>query len=145
MDELSRGWDQTEVIFLIFVQLSGAHLWLNRYVSEQIYIIWSNENTQSIFDTPLHSQIETGHNVTVNAEYYWVKINDFFVPEFEDGNVDDFWFQRDGATWHAASETINLLKETFVYCINLRRGPASWYPRSCDLTFNGWTISCEVM
>ena len=38
-------------------------------------------------------------------------INDFFVPELEDVDVDDLWFQQDDATYHAVNESINLLKK----------------------------------
>ena len=61
-------------------------------------------------------------------------IYDFFVPELGDVDVDDLWFQQDGATCHTANETINLLKKTFGERIISRRGPVAWPPRSCDLT-----------
>ena len=62
---------------------------------------------------PYFFKNESGHNVTVNEERYRAMINDFFVSESEDVDVDDLWFQQDGATYHTAKETINLLKETF--------------------------------
>lgn len=35
------------------------------------------------------------------------------MPELEDLDVDDLWFQQDGATCHTANETIILFTETF--------------------------------
>ena len=57
-------------------------------------------------------------------------INKFFVLELDDVDVD----AQDGATWHTANETINLLKKTFGERIISRRGPVAWPPKSCDLT-----------
>lgn len=131
-----------------------AHFWLNGYVNKQNCRIWSDDNPQAIEETPLHPQKvtvwcalwaegiigpyffknEAGNNVTVNGERYRAMINDFFVPELEDVDVDDLWFQQDGATCHTANDTINLLKETFGERIISRRGPVAWPPRSCDLT-----------
>jgi len=59
-------------------------------------------------------------------------ITDLFVPQLNDVNVKEFWFQQDGATCHTARDTINLLQETFDERIISRNGP--WPPRSCDLT-----------
>ncbi|GFW66205.1 uncharacterized protein TNCV_1711041 [Trichonephila clavipes] len=49
-------------------------------------------------------------------------------------DVQELWFQRDGATCHTARATINLLKDTFGDRLISRFGPVNWSPRSCDLT-----------
>ncbi|GFW28905.1 uncharacterized protein TNCV_202281 [Trichonephila clavipes] len=46
-------------------------------------------------------------------------ITNFFIPELNNHDVQEMWFQQDGATC--------LLKDT-------RFGPVNWPPRSCDLT-----------
>ncbi|GFY10486.1 uncharacterized protein TNCV_2565141 [Trichonephila clavipes] len=43
-------------------------------------------------------------------------------------------FQQDGATYHTARATIDLLKDTFSDRLISRFGPVNWPPRSCDLT-----------
>ncbi|GFX03274.1 DNA-directed RNA polymerase subunit [Trichonephila clavipes] len=43
-------------------------------------------------------------------------------------------FQQDGATYHTARATIDLLKDTFGDRLISRFGPVNWPPRSCDLT-----------
>ncbi|GFU76292.1 uncharacterized protein TNCV_527721 [Trichonephila clavipes] len=61
-------------------------------------------------------------------------ITNFFIPEFNNHDVQKLWFQQDGATCHTARATIDLLKDTFGDRIISRFGPVNWPPRSCDLT-----------
>ncbi|CAK9827801.1 hypothetical protein ANTRET_LOCUS5451 [Anthophora retusa] len=49
-------------------------------------------------------------------------------------NVDDTWFQQNGATCHTSKETVALLKEMFNGRVISRGGDINWPPRSCDLT-----------
>ncbi|GFW22212.1 uncharacterized protein TNCV_1429661 [Trichonephila clavipes] len=49
-------------------------------------------------------------------------------------DVQELWFQQDGATCHTARATIDLLKDTLGDRLISRFGPVSWPPRSCDLT-----------
>jgi len=49
-------------------------------------------------------------------------------------DLDDMWFQQDGATCHTAHATIDLLKSKFGERVISRNGPVEWPPRSCDLT-----------
>ncbi|GFV65238.1 transposable element Tc3 transposase [Trichonephila clavipes] len=61
-------------------------------------------------------------------------ITNFFIPELNNDDVLELWFQQDGATCHTARATIDLLKDTFGDRLISRFGPVSWPPRSCDLT-----------
>ncbi|GFW50403.1 putative DD41D transposase [Trichonephila clavipes] len=61
-------------------------------------------------------------------------ITNFFIPELNNHNVQELWFQQDGATSHTARATIDLLKDTFGDRLISRFGPGNWPPRSCDLT-----------
>ncbi|GFX70813.1 DUF4817 domain-containing protein [Trichonephila clavipes] len=61
-------------------------------------------------------------------------ITNFFIPELNNHDVQELWFQQDGATCHTARATIDLLKDTFGDRLTSRFGPANWPPRSCDLT-----------
>ncbi|GFX57885.1 uncharacterized protein TNCV_3068521 [Trichonephila clavipes] len=61
-------------------------------------------------------------------------ITNFFIPELNNHDVQELWFQQDGATCHTARATINLLKDTFGDRLISRFGPVNWPPRSCDLT-----------
>ncbi|GFW91109.1 DDE_3 domain-containing protein [Trichonephila clavipes] len=131
-----------------------AHFWLNGYVNEQICRIWSEANPQVYVETPLHPEKLTfwgalwaggiigpyffkndeGHNVTVNGDRYRAMITNFFIPELNNHDIQEPWFQQDGATCHTALATIDLLKDTFGDRQISRFGPVKWPPRSCDLT-----------
>ncbi|GFU99186.1 uncharacterized protein TNCV_1229001 [Trichonephila clavipes] len=74
------------------------------------------------------------HNVTVNGDRYRAIITNFFIPELNNHDVQELWFQQDGATRHTARATIDLLKDTFGDRLISRFGPVNWPPRSCDLT-----------
>ncbi|GFS94814.1 hypothetical protein TNCV_4456891 [Trichonephila clavipes] len=40
-------------------------------------------------------------------------ITNFFIPELNNHDVQELWFQQDGATCHTARASIDLLKDTF--------------------------------
>ncbi|GFY28377.1 transposable element Tc3 transposase [Trichonephila clavipes] len=131
-----------------------AHFWLNGYVNKQNCRIWSEANPQVYVETPLYPEKLTvwcvlwadgiigpyffkndeGHNVTVNGDRYRAMITNFFIPELNNHDVQELWFQQDGATCPIARATIDLLKDTFGDRLISRFGPVNWPPRSCDLT-----------
>ncbi|GFW67669.1 transposable element Tc3 transposase [Trichonephila clavipes] len=131
-----------------------AHFWLNGYVNKHNCRIWSEANPQVYVETPLHPEKLTvwcalwaggiigpyffkndeGHNVTVNGDRYRAMITNFFIPELNNQDVQELWFQQDGSTCHTARATIDLLKDTFGDRLISRFGPVNWPPRSCDLT-----------
>ncbi|GFY15838.1 uncharacterized protein TNCV_1284831 [Trichonephila clavipes] len=61
-------------------------------------------------------------------------ITNVFIPELNNHDVQELWFQQDCATCHTARATIDLLKDTFGDRLISRFGPVNWLPRSCDLT-----------
>ncbi|GFU01941.1 uncharacterized protein TNCV_1524291 [Trichonephila clavipes] len=61
-------------------------------------------------------------------------ITNFFIPELNNHDVQELWFQKDGATCPTARATIDLLKDTFGDRLISRFGPVNWPPRSCDVT-----------
>ncbi|GFW61328.1 putative DD41D transposase [Trichonephila clavipes] len=69
-----------------------------------------------------------------NGDRYRAMITNFFIPELNNHDVQELWFQQDGATCHTARATIDLLKDTFGDRLISRFGPVNWPPRSCDLT-----------
>ncbi|GFY30571.1 DUF4817 domain-containing protein [Trichonephila clavipes] len=73
-------------------------------------------------------------NVTVNGDRYRAMITNFFIAELNNHDVQELWFQQDGATCHTARAIIDLLKDTFGDRLISRFGPVNWPPRSCDLT-----------
>ncbi|GFS57357.1 putative DD41D transposase [Trichonephila clavipes] len=84
---------------------------------------------------PYFLKNDEGHNVTVNGDRYRAMItNFFFIPELNNYDVQELWFQQDGATCHTARTTIDLFKDTFGDRLISRFGPVNWPPNSCDLT-----------
>ncbi|GFW34987.1 uncharacterized protein TNCV_979251 [Trichonephila clavipes] len=61
-------------------------------------------------------------------------ITNFFIPELNNHDVQELWFQQAGATCQTVRATIDLLKDTFGDRLISRFGPVNWPPRSCDLT-----------
>ncbi|GFU82164.1 putative DD41D transposase [Trichonephila clavipes] len=123
-----------------------AHFWLNGYVNKQNCRIWSEANPQVYVKTPFHPEKLTvwcalwaggiigpyffkndeGHNVTVNGDRYRAMITIFFIPELNNHDVQEPWFQQDGATFHTARATIDLLKDTFGDRLISRFGAVNW-------------------
>ncbi|GFX07026.1 uncharacterized protein TNCV_1556291 [Trichonephila clavipes] len=95
-----------------------THFWLNGYVNKQNCRICSEANPQVYVVTPLHPEKLTvwcalwaggiiglyifkndeGHNVTVNGDRYRAMITNFFIPKLNNHDVQELWFQQDGAT-----------------------------------------------
>ncbi|GFV65758.1 hypothetical protein TNCV_4153941 [Trichonephila clavipes] len=69
-----------------------------------------------------------------NGDRYRAMMTNFFIPELNNHDVQELWFQQNGATCHTARATIDLLKDTFGDRLISRFGPVNWPPRSCDLT-----------
>ncbi|GFW82201.1 uncharacterized protein TNCV_5056761 [Trichonephila clavipes] len=63
-------------------------------------------------------------------------ITNFFISALNNHDVQELWFQQDGATCYTAGATIDLLKDTFGDRLISRFGPVNWPPRSCDLTLH---------
>ncbi|GFV28968.1 hypothetical protein TNCV_619101 [Trichonephila clavipes] len=51
---------------------------------------------------PYFFKNDEGHNVTVNGDRYRAMIANFFIPELNNHDVQELWFQQDGATCHTA-------------------------------------------
>ncbi|GFV30919.1 putative DD41D transposase [Trichonephila clavipes] len=75
---------------------------------------------------PYFFKNDEGHNVTVNGDRYRAMITNFFIPELNNHDVQELWFQQAGATCHTSRATINLLKYTFGYRLISRFGPVNW-------------------
>lgn len=79
-------------------------------------------------------QNEVGDSVTVNGERYRQMLTNFLWPNLDALDLEDMWFQQDGATCHTAHQTIAILQEKFGERIISRNSTVPWPPRSCDLT-----------
>ncbi|GFW53201.1 transposase [Trichonephila clavipes] len=70
--------------------------------------------------------------LSINGDRYRAIITDFFIPELNNHDVQELWFQQDGATCYTDRATIDLLKDTFGDRLISRFGPVNWRPRSCE-------------
>ncbi|GFX00855.1 putative DD41D transposase [Trichonephila clavipes] len=104
----------------------------HRYIQKKL-TVWCALWAEGIIG-PYFFKNDEGHNVTVNGDRYRAMITNFFIPELNNHDVQELWFQQDGATCHTALVTIDLLKDTFGDHLISRFGPVNWPPRSCDLT-----------
>ncbi|GFV64097.1 putative transposable element [Trichonephila clavipes] len=107
-------WAQNEIVtvpdFHKRILFSNeAHFWLNGYVNKQNCRIWSEANPKVYVETPLHPekltvwcalwaggfllQNDEGHNVTANGDRYRAMITNFFIPELNNYDVQELWFQ----------------------------------------------------
>ncbi|GFT98105.1 hypothetical protein TNCV_789251 [Trichonephila clavipes] len=138
-----------------------AHFWLNDYDNKQNCRIWSEANPRAYVETPLYPEKLTVwcalwaggiigpyffkndecHNVTVNGDRYRAMITNFFIPELNNHDVQELWFQQDGATCHTARATIDLLKDTFGDRLISRFGLVNWPPRPLDYFLWGYVKS----
>ena len=60
--------------------------------------------------------------------------NDFLFTKIEKEDIGNISFQEDGATWHTAEATLDVLRHVFEDRIISRREYVVWPPRSYDLT-----------
>ncbi|GFX45839.1 hypothetical protein TNCV_934781 [Trichonephila clavipes] len=90
-------------------------------------------------------------------------IINFFIPELNNHDVQELWFQQDGATCHTARATIDSLKDTFgdrlihslVYADkpqtldhledNIRRVIADIRPQMLEKVIENWTSRLDYI
>ncbi|GFY02319.1 uncharacterized protein TNCV_3502011 [Trichonephila clavipes] len=105
------------------------------------YLTPNYSRSQSEIQGDLHKHLATSFDseklidsIILNGDRYRAMITNSFIPELNNHDVQELWFQQDGATCHTARATIDLLKDTFGDRLISRFGPVNWPPRSCDLT-----------
>lgn len=75
-----------------------------------------------------------GEKVTINGDCCRAIITNYLMTEIEAGVLSDMWFQRDGTTFYASHQSMDLLREHFDEQIISHFGPVIWPPRTCDAT-----------
>ena len=113
---------------------------------------WSDQNPCEFHDNPLHCERvtvwcalsragiigpyffeEDEHAVTVNLARYLAMIEEFFLPQLEEMDLGDVYFQQDGATAHTARTVMEFLREHYDGRLISLRGDLQWPARSPDL------------
>ncbi|GFV30856.1 hypothetical protein TNCV_4012901 [Trichonephila clavipes] len=112
---MSKAFSNTDKVkvLLLHSKAFGMILWIavhrkDRTVERLIYTSGAiNDLVQRLEATPSKPQS------SVNGDRYRAMITNFFIPELNNHDVQELWFQEDGATCHTARATIDLLKDTF--------------------------------
>ena len=76
---------------------------------------------------------EAGNAVAVNGMCYRDMLTNFVWSIINDMHISQMRFQQNGAAYHAATETFNLLQTKFPKRIILRYSAVNSPPKSCDL------------
>lgn len=118
------------------------------YINSQNMRMWAADNPHFYRETPLHP-LKIGvwiglsrrrligpifFNGTLTARRYREEILQLFVNELHDDELQQGFFQQDGASAHSARETIEDLQQYYADRLISRNTPIEWPPRSCDLT-----------
>ena len=131
-----------------------THFDLGGYVNKQNCRIWDTENPHAYIEKPTLTkrvtvwwgfwsrgiigpfffENEQGEVITVNDDRYLAMLNEFLFTKIEEQDIDNNWFQQDGATFHTAEATLEVLRPVFEDRIISSRAYVVWPPRSCNLT-----------
>ncbi|GFW98084.1 hypothetical protein TNCV_2491401 [Trichonephila clavipes] len=94
---------------------------------------------------------DEGHNVTVNGDRYRAMITNFFIPELNNHDVQELWFQQDGATCHNRF----IERHSLVYADkpqtpghledNIRRVIADIRPQMLEKVIENWTSRLDYI
>lgn len=140
----------------ILLMSDEAHFHLNGSVNKQNFRYWATENPCNIHEKPLHSPKvtvwcavakfgvigpyffeENGVTVTVTSQRYVHMLNTFLRPDLQRRgfNMNNVYFQQDGATAHTARTSMEVLRNMFPGKLISRFGNVPWPPRSPDLSY----------
>lgn len=128
---------------------------LNSHVNSQNYRYWSRYNQHLFNET--HTQYRQNVNVwlgiidthligpffitgSLNSEKYLELLQNNIVPAINNLNLEDVWYQHDGAPPHSSRAVINYLNQTFTNRWIGRGGPVQWPPRSPDMSPNDFSL-----
>lgn len=129
-----------------------AHFHLSGCVNKQNMRYWSATNPRELHERPLHSDRvtvwcavasvgiigpyffeENGRTVSVTSDRYVTMIQQFFLPALQEMDLDNVWFQQDGATAHTSRISMGVLRAAFPERLISLRGDVNWPARSPDL------------
>lgn len=131
-----------------------AHFHLSGFVNKQNFRYWAQDNPREFHQRPLHSakvtiwcavssnvvigpyffESEDGSATTVTSARYVEMLQTFFTPRLHDLNIENMWFQQDGATSHTARQSMAAVRQLFGRRVISRNGDIAWPARSPDLS-----------
>jgi len=79
---------------------------------------------------------EEGATVTVTSEHYAEMLRNFLRPQFQNlrVNMEEMWFQQDGATAHMARASMTVVQQMFPQHVVSHFVDVPWPPHSPDLS-----------
>jgi hypothetical protein len=79
---------------------------------------------------------EDNASVTVTSAHYIKMLNPFLLRELcrRSINMQQIWFQQDGATAHMARASMQVVRDMFLQHVISRFGDIHWPPRSLELS-----------
>jgi hypothetical protein len=140
---------------IILTMSDEAHFHLDGYVNKQNYRFWAAENPRELHQRPLHTAKVSvwcgilrvgivgpyffeggGATVTVTSERYVEMLCNFLRPQLQSlqVNMEEMWFQQDGATAHTARASMTVVRQMFLQHVVSCFGNVPWPPRSPDLS-----------
>jgi len=136
----------------VLLSSDEAHFHLSGAINKQTFRYWAERNSRELQERPLHSPCVTvwcavadfgvtgpyffeegGATVTVTSDRYVEMLETFLCPKLEDVDIEDVWFQQDGATANTARRSLRVLREIFPGHLISLRGDRKWLARSPDL------------
>ena len=67
-------------------------------------------------------------------------ITNLFVAALHGINVNDVWFQQDGATCHTPYATFDILRQAFDGRLIHQNDDVNWSTKSCNLTLSDYFL-----
>lgn len=132
-----------------------AHFYLNTEVNKQNIRFWGSQKPNIYIEKPIHSEKVTawaalsssgiigpfffedsdGNATSVNSSSYLDLIRRKFIPALrrKGVNINQIWYQQDGATPHTARNVLDYLDKTFNGHFISFRTHQEWPPHSPDL------------
>ena len=87
--------------------------------------VWCDLWSGGIIGTFYFGNQDDATNV-INRDTYCTMITDYIVPALHGIDVEDVWFQQNGATCHESQTAIDLLHQMFDGRLIIRNGDVYW-------------------
>ena len=138
----------------ILLTSDKAHFRLTGCVNKQNFRYWAGVNPHELHERSLHSERvtvscavgefvlgpyffedEDGSALTIISDRYIEMLENILQPQLNElaADVENIWFQQDGATVHTVQRTMLYLRELFPRHIISHRGDNHWPAQSPDL------------
>ena len=96
----------------------NPHAYMEKPTHPKRVTVWCGFWLRGIIG-PFSFENKQGEAIAVNSDHYRAMLNKFLFTKLEEEDIDNIWFQQDGA-----EATLDVLRHVFVV----------WPPRNCDLT-----------